>query len=210
MPQLHVLFSLPLVDTVCIVYGFPFIVKITGYGALVLFSGVISFGLYITRLRNRALPPPISAWGLWFLTDAVATGSEFAHSVFNAQLVTYTIGASLICIVLLRRPQIAWDKVWDTLTSLTVVIAIIVWIISGDAVWGLWLSLGALWLAALPLMRELANRHILDEPLDSWLVVVAGTTINYFDGQVVSSVVLGVMQLVIVALIIRNKMKLYN
>lgn len=206
MISLNAFLSMPLTEAPSF-FGFPLVVRVTGYGLLIIACGLASFGTYIARLFTRESLPPISAWILWLTIDVVAMGTEIGRGIFNVQIVTYTVGSVIVCFILLKKPTVSWDPLWDTLTTLVTSLAIATWLLSGSATWGLWLSLLAMWIASFPLLRGLYTYKIEDEPADSWLFFLLGSACAYLDGLVITGMVLSVMQVIIITLIIRGKVR---
>lgn len=200
--DLHNLFLTTLVDSRFSLLGYPFTIILSGYGVAVVISSVVVYWLYIQRLFIREIPPPISVWVLWALLDVIATGAELVNGIFNVQLVTYTIGTTIVCFVLLRRLNTAWDKWWDTITIILVVASVLGWITAGDSHVGLIFSLTGMSISALPLLRAIIRGA--DEPLDAWIVIAIGSLLNFLDGKVLSSLWLGLLQIVIIVFILAS------
>lgn len=173
--------------------------KVTGYGALILFSGVILYTLYIKRLFIRDTPPPISSWLLWLVLDVVAVVSEFSRGVFNIQLVMYTAGTIIICACLLRRPVITWDKTWDTVATVMVLGAIILLLSTDEPLFGLVISLSGMSVAAIPLI--VAVWKGMEEPVDAWIIAAVGSALSFLDGNLLSGAWIGILQAMIAGLI---------
>ena len=64
--------------------------KVTGYGTIIILTSLVVYILYIKRIFERDIPPPISAWSLWLLLDVISVSAEFDAGNFNVQLIVYT------------------------------------------------------------------------------------------------------------------------
>lgn len=179
--------------------------KVSAYGVLIILTSLWVYPVYIKRIFERDIPPPISAWSLWLLLDVVAVSAEFKAGNFNVQLIVYTLGTIAVCISLLRRSNLSWDKVWDNITALSVLAAIFLWKYTNDPMYGLVLSLVGMTIAAIPMVISIINGA--KEAVDIWMVIFIGSVISYFDGNKISGVWIALLQISIVFLIISQKRK---
>ncbi len=184
----------------CSFFNHLFTMQLSGYGVAVIVSAIILYALYIRRIFTRDIPPPISTWGLWLLLDIVAMCADLARGIFNIQLVTYTIGTFIVCMILLKRRNITWDKRWDNITTAFVVLSIALWFFMDNATLGLLVSLMGMTVATFPLFRAIMNGG--DEPGDAWAVAVIGSALSYLNGNILSGAWLGIVQAVILCLIL--------
>ncbi len=198
------LLSQCIIDSFIDVFGYKLSVKISGYGILIILSSILVYWLYIKRILIREFPPSITTWLLWFLLDVIATIASIKQGYFNLQLIAYTIGTSFICFVLLKRKNICWDKLWDSLTTVVVFLAGIVFIFAENKFWALICSLVGMTIAALPLIRDLMREEKQPwmEPWDSWFIIMVGSIFSYLDGNIISGIWLGFLQLLILIIII--------
>ena len=184
-------------------YKHVFNAKLTGYSLMIIVSSIFVYRIYVNKISEREIPPPISAWGLWLLLDIVAMYAELKAGKFNIQLIVYTIGTTYVCLHLVRQPKFLWDKVWDNLTAISVLLAIALWIYTNDPNWGLILSLSGMTLAAIPMIISITKGA--EESLGVWLLILAGSVISYFYGNKVSGIWLGTLQLFTILLILKYK-----
>jgi hypothetical protein len=178
--------------------------QVTGYDVLIIATGILSYGMYISRLFKRGTPPPIATWGLWLGIDAIAFYTDLKRGTLNLQLVTYTTGALVIVVVLVFRRNWAWNR-YDTATLGATLGTVLVWQYTGNPSVGFWTSMGAFWIATIPLYLGLWKREVLEEPLDSWVVVTCGSVLSYLAGYPESAITLGLLQGLVMVLIMRNR-----
>ncbi len=202
---MHDILSLTLYHRQFLVFDHLLVATLTGYGALILLTCLYVYWQYIGDIFVRKVPPPISVWGLWLLLDVVATSAELARGVFNVQLVGYTIGTAVIVLVLWRRRVLAWDPLWDGLSAIAVFMAIGLLLLTDDPLFGLLFSLSGMTIASVPLVRAIVAGA--DESPVIWGVILLGSVLSACDGNLVSGVWLGVVQVFIITLIFRFQKK---
>ena len=201
---MHALLTEVLYQQSFVVFGQPLVATLTGYGILILLSLQFVYVEYVRQIFVRALPPPISVWTLWLLLDVVATAAEFAHGRCNIQLIGYTIGTGAVCVALLRRRVIAWDRVWDNGAAILVLLAIGMLYVTENPDLGLLISLFGMTVASVPLVRSIIAGDADESPI-IWGVIFVGSVLSVCDGNTISGIWLGLTQIVIIGLIMRNQ-----
>jgi hypothetical protein len=196
----------PICDTVawvpCEMAGLN--LPITGFGALVFVLGIIAYVIYIRKMLRRNEQPPISTWSLWLMLDAITTATYFADGVFNAQMCIYTLGAIVVCAMLLVKGTWTWTKI-DTTTACFVGLAVVGWQAFGSTTLGALFALSGLIIGGWPLVKGLYHGQYHEEPLVGWLIVVTGSGITLLNGELLSGMMMGLFQLVIVTLLVRAR-----
>lgn len=198
-----------LIDTSILLFDHKLAIQISGYGVLIIASSVVVYTLYIKRIFERTIPPPISIWVLWTLLDIVAIFAEFSRGVFNIQLFCYTIGSAVVCGALFFRPNLSWDKFWDTATTGLVLLSAIVFVMVDDKFWALIAALTGMSIASIPLVLVLLDetKEPWKEPWDAWFVILIGSVFTYLDGQLISGIWLGTLQIIILVMILSWHLK---
>jgi hypothetical protein len=179
---------------------------LTGNGLMVVLCTLGSIGIYLRDIATREIPPPIASWGLWLIINVLAWSAELTRGVFSIQMFVYIVGSAVVCYKLMRRPNRSFDGVWDTATAVAVASAIWLWFYSGNALVGLWMSVLAILIASIPLIRGLYRFVIRDEPLTAWILVFIGCVFSYREGLIITATVIGMLQIVFIALILRIKL----
>jgi len=185
--SIHAFLLSYLVDGRFILFGHPFSLTLSGYGVAVLITCVVLNWIYLKRLFVREVPPPISVFALWFLLDAIAASSELMHGVCNVQLIGYTLGAGLTCIILLRHLNLSWDKWWDTITATLVVFSMAVWLLTNNPVLGFSASMFAMFVSSIPMWISITRGS--DEPASAWVVCFIGSAFNFLDGAMLTKMI---------------------
>lgn len=176
----------------------------SGYGILAIATSVVAYALYIKRIFERNIPPPITTFVLWALLNIVAILAEFSRSVFNVQLISYTLGSIIVCVVLFFRPNLSWSKFWDTITTGLVLLSVIIFVVIDNKLWALISALTGMSIASIPLIQILLDetKEPWKEPWDAWLAILVGSIFTCFDGQLISGIWFGILQTIILAMIL--------
>jgi hypothetical protein len=210
--DLHQWLSPFIINTTIQIFGYNLAVKISGYGTLITASSVVVYTLYIRRIFDRDIPPPIATWGLWVLLDLVTVISEFGRHSFNTLFVCYTIGSSIVTVTLFKHPNCSWDHIWDTVTSIVVVVSIIVFVSIDDKTWALITALTGITIATIPLARNLLNEtnEPWKEPGDVWLISTGASVLTCLDGKMLTGAWVAILQFGIFMIIMRWNLKRRN
>jgi len=207
--NIHAQLTQYVINSGVVVYDHELIIKISGYGLLIALSSSVVYYLYIRRIFARKIPPSIVTWSLWLLLDMVAVISSFKQGHFNVQLITYTFGTALVCLALLIRKNLSWDKLWDSITAAIVVLSVVVYILVDNSFWALTTALTGMTFAAIPMFCDLINeeKEPWMEPWDSWLVIFMGSVLTCLDGQLFSGAWLGLLQFIFLSIILQWNFK---
>lgn len=161
-------------------------------------SGAAAIPYIIAIIRNTTEPHPVT-WWLWaaiglitLLTyQATGAGTTMARAIVNF------VSPTIIAILSIKY----WDGTitrFDWICFVLSVLSLVVWLVSGSAVWGLMLSLLADTFAVLPTYRKLWIDPK-SESIVSWSVNTVG---NIFNVLAIKVWVLGIVILPLYLLVL--------
>ena len=185
--NIHAFLLQPLINDTLMFFDYPLAILISGYGVGILIACILMNWIYIKRLFVREVPPPISVFVLWFLLDAIATGSDFAHGVCNIQMIGFTLGTMLTIFALIFRLNLSWSG-WDTFTAFLVTACLTAVYITNDWRVSFIFSVSAMAAASIPMVFAIIVTGA-DEPPITWFISLVVSILNFFDDGVPTTMI---------------------
>lgn len=188
------------------------------YAALALVFSVSAYGPYMKSVLESTSRPTLSAWLSWWIMDIAILAGMYAKEAVAVQMIAYVIGCTFVIgACLWRRANLGWTP-FDSKCIALVVSAVVLWALSGDANFAIIMSLVAVVVGCIPLMRNLWHDPT-REPFLPWTLITIGGFFGFLAiprwtiADALTPIVFGICQVVCVVLMTRRfckKMKLSN
>lgn len=138
-----------------------------------LFSAA-TYVFYIRAIRASSARPTISSWISWWIMDIPILAAMVAANAVALQMVAYVIGTAIvITFTLWRGALIGWTRL-DSFCVATVLVAVGLWVASGNPSVAVILSVTASIISSVPTAVNVW-RDPGREPFLPWLLLVAGS-----------------------------------
>ncbi|MBM3272552.1 hypothetical protein FJY94_04740 [Candidatus Kaiserbacteria bacterium] len=196
----NALFGRPLFEGMFMAGSLPLTVKLSALGALVVVVTAVGYVALLYQMQRSTQPPPISSWLLWLALDAMLLLAAAGKGLLSIQMLTYTVGTALMCLVIYSRGVVTWTKN-DSYTALCVALSLATWFLVADKTVAQVIALAGITVATWPLVSAIVARDA-DESWFAWSFFVAGSAAAYLDGEQLSGAWCGALQVVLIGLII--------
>lgn len=155
--------------------------KVTNLSWFALLAFLLSAGSYIPYVRaifGGKARPTISAWLSWFIVDAAIFFAAAVQGEVLYQVAAYVVGCLIIigaCLYI--RAPLGWTRL-DTICTALVVVAIILWVSTGDADVAIVIGLTAMTIGSLPMFVNVWQDPA-REPILPWLLNLGGALCGF-------------------------------
>lgn len=155
------------------------------FASLAFLFSVVAYVPYARSVIVSDTKPTISAWASWWLMDAAILGGMIAANEIAWQMVAYIVGIAFVigaCVYKIfviggaeqKEEGTGWTRL-DSFCLAIVVIAIGLWVISGNPNIAIVLSLVAITIGTVPMLANIWH-HPEREPLLPWVLWLVGGT----------------------------------
>lgn len=143
------------------------------FATLSFIFSTLAYVPYTISTLTSSTRPTLSTWLSWWIMDVAILAGMFVKGAVALQMLAYVIGcAFVIGACLWRGANVGWTKV-DTICMVFVLIAIVLWALSGDANFAIVLSLSAVLIGCVPMLKNILKDPA-REPLFPWILVMVG------------------------------------
>ena len=135
---------------------------------------IMTYVLYVQAILSGGAHPTISSWISWGVMDFAILSAMIAARSIAWQMVAYTIGTAVIIgVSLLKGVTVGWSNL-DSVCIVVVIVAIILWIISGKPSVAVIFSIVAAVIGSVPNIVNVWHNPT-NEPLLPWLLITVGS-----------------------------------
>jgi hypothetical protein len=140
---------------------------------------VAAYFPYTKAVLSSKAQPTISSWISWLIMDSAILAGMLAQHTIAWQMVAYIIGVGFVIgASLWKRATIGLTRL-DSFCLSVVLIAVLLWALSGDPDIAIMLSLVALIVGTIPMIVNVW-RNPSREPLLPWILFLAGGVCGVF------------------------------
>jgi hypothetical protein len=129
--------------------------SLSTFDLLALVVSVIAYVPLVRSIYTSKARPTISLWISWGLMDTAILAGMIAAGEIGWQMVAYVIGVGFVLgVCIYKKASLGWTRL-DTICLLIVIVAILMWALSGDPDMAIIFSLIAAVVATIPFARNL-------------------------------------------------------
>lgn len=172
---------------------------------------VLFYVPYVLAIISGEAKPTLSTWISWFLMDSAIFAGMIAANDIAYQMVAYIAGTTLVLgLSAYRRASLGW-KTLDTVCVFIVVLAVGLWVYTGDPNLAIIFSLVAIVVGTVPMLSNLIKDPTV-EPMLPWILVSIGGTFgllaipSWTIAGALTQIVFFLLQSVVLALMLRRFM----
>ncbi len=146
---------------------------ISVFAVLAFLFSAVAYVFYIKSVLASNAQPTISSWISWWLMDIAILAGIIAAGEMAWQMVAYIVGVVFVIgASVYKGAVVGWTRL-DSVCLAIVIVAIGLWVISGDPNIAIVLSLVAITIGTIPMVVNIW-RHPAREPLVPWFFFLAG------------------------------------
>ena len=143
------------------------------FAALSFVVSASTYFFYVRAILESSARPTLSVWIGWLIPDATILAGMLAQKKIAWQLVAYTAGCTIVILVCLWKGAAVGWKWLDTTCVGIIILATVLWAISGDPNIAITLSLIATTIGCIPMVPNVW-KDPRREPLLPWCLVTTG------------------------------------
>lgn len=113
----------------------------------------VAFAPYIWAMVKGELKAPKSSWMIWGMVDLIVLVAMLKQGVLNGQMVGAVLGAWLVTGLAFKYGETGW-KFLDKVCLVLAVVGIVLWNVLDSAFLGMMISLGVIFIGAIPAFQR--------------------------------------------------------
>jgi hypothetical protein len=114
---------------------------------------LLTYALYIPSILRGESKPSRASWIIWASLDVITVSSMYAKHTLNLLIVAAAIGATVVATLSFKYGKSGWDPI-DILCLGAVGLSLILWVLLGDAIYGLMTTQVGNVIATLPTIKK--------------------------------------------------------